>query len=202
MLTRRYEGTCRFFRSLRPPPPPPEILAEQYLQQSKQRHHESLIDEAESELSQLKAWELMTAGGLAGVVAWIATFPVDVFKTRMQGTSWEGVAGASGSTAGACDGKLRVGEVQVRRKRMPSLWSTGRGAVQKEGWRVMFAGLGPTLVRAVPVSAIDLPAVRPSQIDLVQTGRRRICLGVTADGQVNMVVFFSFEACVAALSGR
>ena len=93
----------------------------------------------------------MTAGGLAGVVAWIATFPLDVFKTRMQATTWDGERErARGSIKG------RVGEVVPSMKwkdRAPGLWKTASGAVRKEGWRVMFAGLGPTLVRAVPVSA-------------------------------------------------
>jgi len=50
-----------------------------------------------------------------------ATFPIDVFKTRMQA-----VTGSS---------------------KPLSLYKVGTEAVRKEGWRVMFAGLGPTLIR-------------------------------------------------------
>ena len=57
-----------------------------------------------------------------------ATFPLDVAKTRMQSVSWS--AGDS------------------ERKR-PSLRWVAVDAVRSEGWRVMFAGLGPTLIRCV-----------------------------------------------------
>ncbi|KAL7422931.1 hypothetical protein Q5752_002228 [Cryptotrichosporon argae] len=116
-----YEATCRFFKSLHPPAPP-----------ARKHHHESLIDEAERELASGLSWaELMTAGGLAGVVAWIATFPFDVFKTRMQSTPW-----ATSS------------------EKRPGVWAVARHAVRTEGWRVTVAGLAPTLIRAVPTNMV------------------------------------------------
>lgn len=60
----RYEAMCRFFKSFKPPPPPPTA--------SRNRHHDSLIDEAEAELASGLTWpELMAAGGMAGVTAWL-----------------------------------------------------------------------------------------------------------------------------------
>lgn len=57
----RYEATCRYFKSRKPPPEPPR------------HYHNNLIDEAEEELRALSWPELMTAGGLAGVTAWVVS---------------------------------------------------------------------------------------------------------------------------------
>ena len=54
-----------------------------------------------------------------------ATFPLDVFKTRMQTMPWDDRDGP----------------------RSLSLRHVALQAVRQEGWRVMFAGLGPTLIR-------------------------------------------------------
>lgn len=51
------------------------------------------------------------------------TFPVDVLKTRIQ----------------AANGSSSANRI--------SMWKVGREAIRTEGWRVMFAGLGPTLIR-------------------------------------------------------
>ncbi|RSH85272.1 hypothetical protein EHS25_005079 [Saitozyma podzolica] len=113
----------------KPAPPPSSSVG------SRRHHHESLIEEAEEELGSLGWAELMTAGGLAGVTAWVATFPFDVFKTRLQAASWDE---SNGTVRRANDG----------------LWRVAVDAVRREGWRVMFAGLGPTLIRAVPVNMV------------------------------------------------
>lgn len=63
----RYEAVCRYFRSQKPPPPPSSGVGE------RKHHHESLIEEAEEELGSLGWAELMTAGGLAGVTAWVVS---------------------------------------------------------------------------------------------------------------------------------
>ncbi|ORY26607.1 mitochondrial carrier domain-containing protein [Naematelia encephala] len=123
-----YEAMCRLFKYLKPPPPPPPTP------QALRHHHESLMEEADREVSELTWGELMAAGGVAGVTAWIATFPLDVFKTRMQSIPWPSTETQSPSR--------------------PSLWYTARHAIHNEGWRVMFAGLGPTLIRAVPVNMV------------------------------------------------
>ena len=58
-----YEAVCRYFKSRKSPPSPP----------SPRHRHTSLIDEAEEDLATLTWPELMTAGGLAGVVAWLVS---------------------------------------------------------------------------------------------------------------------------------
>jgi len=134
----RYEAMCRFFKSFKPPPPPPTA--------SRNRHHDSLIDEAEAELASGLTWpELMAAGGVAGVTAWLVgpslcivdegmtneqvTFPFDAFKTRMQAESW---------TTDSDRSKSRT---------KPTLRQVIRYTIATQGWKACFAGLAPTLIR-------------------------------------------------------
>jgi solute carrier family 25 carnitine/acylcarnitine transporter 20/29 len=69
---------------------------------------------------------LLMAGGLAGVVGWLSTYPIDVVKTRLQS-----------ETSGPIKGLLR----------------SVREIYRREGGRVLFAGLGATAVRAFPTNA-------------------------------------------------
>jgi solute carrier family 25 carnitine/acylcarnitine transporter 20/29 len=98
-----------------------------------QVHHESLIEEAENELEELSWSELMIAGGCAGTASWLATFPLDTIKTRIQGMT------------------LKPGE------KMPSTLSVTRNIIRTEGWRCLFNGLTPTLIRYVSVT-LDRPS--------------------------------------------
>ncbi|WVO17368.1 hypothetical protein L204_105060 [Cryptococcus depauperatus] len=118
-----YEASLRFFKWVRKPPLPPS-------HHSPGHEGHTLIDEAEMELRSGLSWpELLAAGGIAGVLAWVATFPVDVFKTRMQGATWSSQTEQNAGT------KLQTFRQVVAE------------SLRKEGWRVMFAGLGPTLIR-------------------------------------------------------
>jgi solute carrier family 25 carnitine/acylcarnitine transporter 20/29 len=86
-------------------------------------HHESLIEEAENEFEELSWSELMFAGGCAGTASWLATFPLDTIKTRIQGM------------------QLKAGE------KMPSTLQVTKNIIRTEGWRCLFNGLTPTLIR-------------------------------------------------------
>ncbi|GHJ88908.1 hypothetical protein NliqN6_5310 [Naganishia liquefaciens] len=144
-----YEGICRYFRNKRrrnDSPPPSSIHHSAYAAHRQKPdplnadglsprhehrvHHESLIEEAENELEELSWGELMIAGGCAGTASWLATFPLDTIKTRIQGMS------------------LKTGE------KMPSTLSVTRNIIRKEGWRCLFHGLTPTLIRAFPTNAV------------------------------------------------
>ncbi|KAI5451552.1 hypothetical protein NCC49_001537 [Naganishia albida] len=144
-----YEGICRYFRNKRrqeQSPPPRSIHHTAYaahrLKQDPlnadgltprhvhQVHHESLIEEAENELEELSWSELMFAGGCAGTASWLATFPLDTIKTRIQGMN------------------LSPGE------KMPSTLQVTRHIIRTEGWRCLFNGLTPTLIRAFPTNAV------------------------------------------------
>ena len=69
-------------------------------------------------------------GGLAGEALWIASYPFDVVKSKMQSD------------------RLGVGQQRYRSMR-DCFGQTWRA----EGWRGFWKGIGPTLVRAMPVSA-------------------------------------------------
>lgn len=79
-----------------------------------------------------RLWAPLLAGGAAGVLGWIATFPFDVLKTRLQ-------AGTI-STADAFAGLDT------------SSWRTARKMYAESGGRVFWRGLVPTLMRAIPVN--------------------------------------------------
>ncbi|KAI8842114.1 solute carrier family 25 member 45 [Chytridium lagenaria] len=69
---------------------------------------------------------LLLAGGFAGVAGWLSTYPFDVIKTRIQ-------TGAIVESTGIC---LQIISIS-----------------KKEGFRSLFSGLGPTIVRAFPTNA-------------------------------------------------
>ena len=66
------------------------------------------------------------------MLGWVATFPFDVLKTRMQA---------------AC----RLPPLVID-SNSNSTWSTARTMYAESGPRVFWRGLAPTLVRAVPVN--------------------------------------------------
>jgi solute carrier family 25 carnitine/acylcarnitine transporter 20/29 len=74
----------------------------------------------------------LVAGAAAGIIGWIATFPFDVLKTRLQ-------AGAITTGTNTDTG-------------LGSSWRTAQKMYGSGGGRVFWRGLVPTLVRAVPVN--------------------------------------------------
>ncbi|CDZ98022.1 Mitochondrial carrier protein [Phaffia rhodozyma] len=81
-------------------------------------------------------WAVPLAGGLAGVVSWTTTFPLDVVKTRLQ--------------AASSSKRLPNGELNPYRTTL----STIKHSYAREGWKVFYRGLGPTLIRAVPTNIV------------------------------------------------
>jgi solute carrier family 25 carnitine/acylcarnitine transporter 20/29 len=76
----------------------------------------------------------LVAGAAAGVIGWIATFPFDVLKTRLQAGTITGT-GTDTDTG-----------------RLGSSWRKAHKMYAESGGRVFWRGLVPTLVRAVPVN--------------------------------------------------
>lgn len=80
-----------------------------------------------------RSLKLMMAGGLSGVLGWISTYPMDVIKTKIQ--------------AQAIDHKSR--EAQYK-----GIVDCAKRLVNSEGPRVLWRGLGATIIRAFPTNAV------------------------------------------------
>ncbi|MCJ1311022.1 hypothetical protein MMC25_004692 [Agyrium rufum] len=78
---------------------------------------------------EISSWKVAFYGGLAGEALWIASYPFDVVKSKMQTDGF------------GKDMKFASMSDCVRR--------TWKG----EGFRGFWKGIGPTLLRAMPVSA-------------------------------------------------
>lgn len=79
--------------------------------------------------SEIPTWKIATYGGLAGEALWISSYPFDVIKSKMQ-----------------TDG---FGEAQRYKSMRDCFAQTWR----QEGAMGFWRGVGPTLLRAMPVSA-------------------------------------------------
>jgi solute carrier family 25 carnitine/acylcarnitine transporter 20/29 len=78
---------------------------------------------------------ICVAGGVGGTISWISSYPVDVVKSRYQ------IDGMGSGTYRYSSG------VDCFRQ------------TSREGWRALFAGLSPTLIRAFPVNAVTFVIV-------------------------------------------
>ena len=103
-----------------------------------------MLDELADTLSRPnpRPWApLLLAGGAAGIIGWLGTFPFDVIKTRMQARDIRnGNSTHAGSSAG--------GGTLWRAARELYAEGAGSGARVRVFWR----GFVPTIVRAVPVN--------------------------------------------------
>ena len=89
---------------------------------------------------EMRAWETLVAGGIAGVVTWVSIYPLDVVKTRLQTRSVE------------AESQVLLGEQKGRRK--------GSSDVAKEIWRKdglggFYRGVGICSLRAFVVNAVQ-----------------------------------------------
>ena len=72
---------------------------------------------------------ILLAGGIAGVIGWLSTYPVDVVKTRLQSAQ------------------------EDANPRYNNFRNAFRLIVKEEGYRVFTRGLGATALRAFPTNA-------------------------------------------------
>ncbi|KAJ7173590.1 carnitine/acyl carnitine carrier [Mycena filopes] len=93
-----------------------------------------------------EGWSVLVAGGVAGVVGWLATFPLDVVKTRVQGSGHGAFPGPGAS--------LLPGDRPPIENPYRTTWSAIVNSYRAEGLRVFYRGLEPTLIRAVPVNMV------------------------------------------------
>ena len=85
---------------------------------------------------------MLGVGGTAGLVAQTFVYPLDVLRRRMQ------VQGGGGGGAG------NVNIIS------DSTWVAMRQVVQKEGFRSLFAGIGPTYLKVFPAVAIAMTTTK------------------------------------------
>ena len=78
---------------------------------------------------EIATWKVAFYGGLAGEALWIGSYPFDVVKSKMQ-----------------TDGYGAEQRYKTMRAAFREIWV-------KEGVRSFWKGIGPTLARAMPVSA-------------------------------------------------
>ncbi|KAE8345724.1 hypothetical protein BDV24DRAFT_159055 [Aspergillus arachidicola] len=87
------------------------------------------MDREQKKREELPSWQIALCGGLAGEALWLLSHPLDVIKSKMQS-----------------DGFGAEKKYRNMRDAFRHTWVTG-------GLRGLFYGLGPALLRAMPVSA-------------------------------------------------
>lgn len=88
--------------------------------------HQAKPIHGEERSMRLSNAELAVSGALGGVIAWLSTFPIDCIKTRMQASS--------------------APELSISRAAR-EIWTEG-------GFCAFWSGVGPTVLRAIPVNAV------------------------------------------------
>ncbi|KAF4610872.1 hypothetical protein D9613_007212 [Agrocybe pediades] len=129
-----YEATCRYFSSPITTP-----------------NSSTVIAQLENEYTSLSWPALLLAGGVAGIAGWVATFPLDVVKTRMQGS--HPILTPSPSPPGVTAPLLKPSDMKDSNP-YRSVSSTILNSYREEGIKVFFRGLSPTLIRAIPVNMV------------------------------------------------
>jgi solute carrier family 25 carnitine/acylcarnitine transporter 20/29 len=115
--------------------------------------------------SQVEAWRLALYGGLAGETLWLSSYPFDVIKSKMQ-TDGLGAAAVktplevggkpaavAAANAAVNDGVKEAAKEQFERQRYKNMRDCVAQTYREQGIRGFWKGLGPTLFRAMPVSA-------------------------------------------------
>ncbi|GAA5973159.1 hypothetical protein JCM21900_003680 [Sporobolomyces salmonicolor] len=114
-----------------------------------------LAEEVENELfgpDKASPGRVLLAGGAAGIVGWGCTFPLDVVKTKMQATSLP----SSFSFVPLPSSPSSTSSPNPPTPPHPyaTLRSTIIASYREAGLKGFVAGLGPTLVRSVPVNMV------------------------------------------------
>ncbi|KJA22839.1 hypothetical protein HYPSUDRAFT_138765, partial [Hypholoma sublateritium FD-334 SS-4] len=92
---------------------------------------------------------LLIAGGIAGIAGWVATFPLDVVKTRAAP-----LLPSAGARRLHLTGKSAAAPMMQDINPYRTTWSTIAHSFRTEGASVFWRGLAPTLIRAIPVNMV------------------------------------------------
>ncbi|KAF5102968.1 hypothetical protein DV451_001668 [Geotrichum candidum] len=84
---------------------------------------------------QIPTWQLMLYGALAGEALWLSSYPLDVIKSQVQSDSFE-------------NSRYRGSAIEAFKQTWKGL-----------GWRGLWRGIVPTLLRATPASASTFASV-------------------------------------------
>lgn len=104
----------------------------------------------------VEAWKLALYGGLAGEALWLASYPLDVVKSKMQtdGLLVASRGGAAGAVTTAGKGDIAAAAAEaLGTQRYASMRDCFGQIWRQEGLGGFWRGIGPTLLRAMPVSA-------------------------------------------------
>jgi solute carrier family 25 (mitochondrial carnitine/acylcarnitine transporter), member 20/29 len=96
----------------------------------------------------LPTWKLCAFGGIAGLVYWIGSYPLDVIKSRMQSD----VGLTREIPRDMAEFKRKLESVGVQRK-YKDMFDCSRKIFAESGLAGFWRGIAPTLVRAIPCSA-------------------------------------------------
>lgn len=116
----------------------------------------------------MDAWKLAFYGGLAGEMLWLASYPLDVVKSKMQTDGLSSIRTAQGvptpeqvrmssetnAKFPSSTPSLETAETKhLGHRHYPTMRSCFAQTFRKEGFVGFWKGIGPTLLRAMPVSA-------------------------------------------------
>ena len=115
-----------------------------------------------SSRSEIETWRVAFYGGLAGECLWLSSYPLDVIKSKMQtdglvraGMAAEQATTASGAAVASTAGKgaaVEGAEAQFGVQRYRTMRDCFAQVWRAEGLGGFWKGIGPTLLRAMPVS--------------------------------------------------
>lgn len=97
----------------------------------------------------MRGWEVLIAGGIAGVVTWGSVYPLDVVKTRIQ-TQVLQVRAVDGEVA---ERTSLLGRQEWRKK---GAWAVTKEVYAEGGIRAFYRGLGVCSLRAFVVNAVQV----------------------------------------------